>query len=226
MRFKLFVALIGAVIVFKGWQEWKLAAIAKPTPASMTLAELSENGPGDNAHLVVGDFFLCSWDYVYSSYRGRWDEAWVPAVPLGGVLHQQILNGLDENGNWPEDQKMPVPEHVDVVFRLTSARNENDVDRIAMEDTLQGLVVSEIEDLDLEEKNLLQESYPGIDFEAVQIFEPGRRPKGVAAVYGMLGGGGVLGLGALAMLVPWRRGKRREDEVEGEFGDREQDTFA
>ena len=41
-----------------------------------------------------------------------------------------------------------------------------------MEDTLQGMVINEIEGLDAEETQLLQSNYPRVNFDEVYIFEP------------------------------------------------------
>ena len=92
-------------------------------------------------------------------------------------------------------------------FKLTDARNSGDVERLAAEDTLTGMVINEIDGLGSEERKLLESSYPGVDFKQVLIFEPGRKPMSTGAVYGMLGGGILLILAGIAWLVKGKKSR-------------------
>ncbi len=199
-RFKFWILIGGGVLLFLGWQEQTLSGLAKTKPAPITLAQLASNGPGENAHLVVGDFFLCTWDYVYAEKRGRWTEAWVPAVPLNGPFHEKFMASLEPDGTWPDDKPFPVPENLAVVFKLTDSPSEDSVDELAMSDTVQGLLINEIDSIASDERALLQSSYPAADFDKVHIFEPGRAPKAASTIYAMLGGGAVLFLAGLALM--------------------------
>ena len=52
-RFVLVLIIIGAVLTFAGVQEMRLSSAAKPEPQEISCSELIENGPGDNAHVLL-----------------------------------------------------------------------------------------------------------------------------------------------------------------------------
>jgi hypothetical protein len=215
-RFKFWFLIGGVALLALGWEEKRLAGLAHSEPSSITLQRLAEDGPGDNAHVEIRDFLLCTWDYVYAEKRGRWTEVWVPAVPLDGEFHQQILAGLDEEGNWPEGVPFPNPDDFEVLFKITDSPTEASVDRIAEADTVRGMIINEVESIGSEERDLLASSYPGADFDTVLLFETPRSPKGAGTVYGMLGGGAGLLLLGLALLGQGFLGRREETTFEPE----------
>ena len=199
-RLKLVAIGIGAVLAWLGYQEFKLGAVASETPQTITCAELEATGPGDNAHVVMGDFVLLEQAFVYESRENssRWDKIWIPALPLEGEFYQELLSLADSEGNLPTDN-LPLPKTIRVIVRSSKVHNEGQLATIAGADTLQGLITNEIESLGSEERKLLTESYPGIDFDAVWILEHERKPSGKGKTWGLLGGGTLLvllGLGA------------------------------
>lgn len=190
LRLKLLPLVIGCVLLFIGYQETRLASIASTTASDVTLADLERSGSGDNAHLRVSDFVLCTWDYVVTERKGKWSVAWVPAVAQDGRWFQEeIVAHLDENGQWPDGVDMPRPTDVKVVFKLTKARNDLDVAKVAAADSIEGMVINEIEGLDRGERDLLESSYPTSDFSSVTLFEPERQPMGMTALVGLILGG-------------------------------------
>ena len=85
-------------------------------------------------------------------------------------------------------------------MKTEHVNNEDALANLADQDTIQGLIVNEIESLGGEELKILQTSYPGIDFSEVYLLEHNRKLSGSGATYGSLGGGAVLlliGLGGL-----------------------------
>ena len=66
---------------------------------------------------------------------------------------------------------------------------------------MQGLVVNRIEELGSEEKDLLRQDYPGLDFNKCLILEEGRQPSEFGAVFLMGGGGLALLLGGGWLLL-------------------------
>jgi hypothetical protein len=171
--FGVLVVLAGFGLFLKGDEERRLAAVARADPQTITCAELEEHGPGENAHVVLGDYLLCQQAFVYESRRGKstWETVWVPAVPLRGAYHERLL-ALEEGA------PIPPPDDIRVIVKTAKAPDEASLARIAGADTLQGLVVNEVEKLGHSEKELLGESYPGIDFGRVWILEHGRTPGG------------------------------------------------
>lgn len=206
-RLKLIVIIIGAVLVYGGFEERQLAAVAAPEPQTLSLAELEANGPGDNAHIVLTDFLLLEQTYVYTEKKGKWKDVWIPAAPIGGEYQQQVMALFDEDGELREGATLPAPKGIKVIAKLPKARSGADVSRFAEAETMQGMVVNEVDSLGSDEEKLLRESYPDIDFKECWIFEEGRSPTSAGGVAAQIGVGlGLVALGLWAMF-----GKRRKE---------------
>src|SRR2546425_13130993 len=93
-RILLVIIVLGAMLAWFGYQEWRLAGAASPTPAKITCAQLESSGPGENAHVILTDFILCPTGFVYQGTQGNdshWTTIWIPAVPIDGDYVQQIM---------------------------------------------------------------------------------------------------------------------------------------
>jgi hypothetical protein len=151
----------------------------------MTCAELAETGPRDNAHIELGEFHLCENTYVYEEEGGKWTTVWVPVVPRNGEYHQRILELLDER---VRREDLPEPKDIRIVARLSGVSSPQDVSRVGRQQTLKGMVVNRISSLGGEEKKLLREGYPGVNFDRCWFFHEGRTPtKGSTILLALLG---------------------------------------
>jgi hypothetical protein len=182
----------GGVLVFLGIQEMRLSKAAKLEPQTITAADLIKSGPGDNAHVLMKDFMLCGNAYVYQAKKGggAWNNVWIPAVPLGGEYHQKLLSMLKPDGTL--DGTPPAPTDIRLIIKSSKTPNEQSVEALANQDTLQGLIVNKIESLGGEQKKILRESYPGVDFANVLILEHDRKPATAGKSFGFIGGGALL----------------------------------
>ena len=170
-RFVLVLIIIGAVLTFAGVQEMRLSSAAKPEPQEISCSELIENGPGDNAHVLLKDFLITP-AFVYETGKsGNWKTVWVPAVP---------------------HTMQSVPNDVRLIVKSSRIRSESELDTLANQDKLQGLVVNKIASLGSKERKILTQNYPKTDFDKVYILEHGRQPASAGKSYGMMGGGLVL----------------------------------
>ena len=198
----------GCVLLFLGVQEVRLASGAKAKARDITCAELGEKGPGDNAHVRMGEFLLCEFSFVYESKEGqsdRYERVWVPAVPLEGEYHRQLRQHVEEKGA-AAAADLPMPRDLRVVVKSGRVHNDAELEALAMGDTLEGMVVNRISGLGGEERKILQDSYPGVDFSKVYILEHGRTPAGFGKTAGLLGGGAALVLVPVGLFVLRRRG--------------------
>ena len=201
MQFKIIVLIVaGGVLLFMGFREFRMMQAAAAEPQTISCSELEKNGPGDNSHVIMEDFILLEQAFVYAAATdsNTWTKLYIPALPIGGAYHMQLLSMRDENGQLPENT--PMPENIGIIVKTEHISGEDELTTLAEADTLQGLVINTIKSLGSEEKRLLEQSYPGVDFEACLIIEHKRQPPSMGKV-AALGGGGIAllfaGLGAL-----------------------------
>lgn len=190
-RFILGCFVVGAVLIYFGIQENSLASAADEKPQVITCEQLATAGPGDNAHVTLTDFVLWTDAFVYEeegSVVKKWSRVWIPAVPEGGEAHQAAVEAVEEFGR---NATIPPPKNIRIIVQANAA-NENEVERLAERDALTGLVINRISDLGSEERGILEQSYPGVDFDHVWIIQEGRKPASGAKVAFMIGLG-VLG---------------------------------
>jgi hypothetical protein len=182
----------GGVLVFFGVQEMRLSKAAKAEPQSITAAELIKSGPGDNAHVVMKDFILCGNAFVYQAKKGggAWKNVWVPAVPMGGEYHKKLVEMLKPDGTL--NGSLPTPTDIRLIVKSSKVSNEQEMGSLADQDTLQGVIVNKIESLGGEQKKILKESYPSINFDNVLILEHARSPATAGKSFGFIGGGALL----------------------------------
>lgn len=217
-RLRIFLLIIGGFLIFEGCQESKLASQSASEPLPITLAELEANGPGDSVYRTVGDFLAIDWDYVYVEKKrsSKWDEVWVPAVPLyGEFANGPYTEWFELSDEERANGAMPVPKSVRTILRLSDAEDGAAVDAAVGGDTMVGMVVTGVESLDREEEELLRSSYPDTDFGQCIIFEVGRSPMGSggATLFIVAGVGCLLGVGVWTVLG-----------LRGDSSDRNEDT--
>jgi hypothetical protein len=191
-RVKLVVILLGAVVTFVGFQEWRLALKAKPEPQQITLDQLAAQGPGGNAHITLSGYAPCGNFIVYESGRrgGSWRKVWIPLVSA----NSGFVPGAG------------LPSNVRVIFKTTKAKDEQDLSAILNNGApFTGMVINEIESMGGQEKRLLESNYQGIDVSKCYIVQHGRGPAGPAQVLGMMGGGGALVLVGLSWVAAGRQ---------------------
>ena len=205
-RILLVMLVGGGALVFFGIQEMRLAKATKPEPQSITAADLIKSGPGDNAHVVMKDFLMCEFAYVYQANKkgGAWKNVWVPVVPVGGDYHKKILSMVKPDGTLGGGTP-PMPDDIRLIVKSSKVPNEQSVGALANQETLQGVIVNKIESLGGEQKKILKESYPGVDFANVLILEHDRKPATPGKSFGFVGGGAVLSCVGVLGLVKKRK---------------------
>jgi len=201
IRLRLAGIVAGVVLVVLGVKELRLSMGAAATPHDMTCAELAATGPGDNAHVAMGEFLLCTHGFVYEAENdyGPWQTVWVPAVPLGGEYHLQLLRIEEEQGRLPN--RLPMPRDVRVIVKSKHVLTDMDLMHLADSEVIQGTVVNTVESLGKDERRLLAETYPGFNAGNCWILEHGRKPATAGKVAGFMGGGAALTLAILATFV-------------------------
>jgi hypothetical protein len=179
-----------------GIQEMRLRAVAADTPQELTLRELIDQGPGKNAHVILKDFrFGQNYVYEEKSRSKTWTKAWVPLIPLDGPIGKINLN----------------PTSFQVILKCMNVKSENDLATLALQPTIKGMVINEIDSLGSKEKDHLTKSYPNTNFTRCWIVEPDREPAGPVKLMLFLGGGGgALAAGMLLIILNITRKKRAQ----------------
>ncbi|NLE37013.1 MAG: hypothetical protein GX621_03215 [Pirellulaceae bacterium] len=170
--------IVGALLLFVGRREWKLASLSKEVPQKMTLAQLASDGPGDNIHVELSEFrLLPDLSVVKYTDEGKdfeestWTYLWIPAVPA------------DRSGQ-------PATNQIKVLVGTKTISGPDKVDEFCGQATLTGLVCNETDSLNREERKLLNEGMQGVDAASCYIFRAGQGPASGTVQFLLLGGGG------------------------------------
>ena len=173
LRLGIVILVLGCIMMFYGYKEWRLCTAASTTPDDITLEALIARGPDGNPNVRVSDFMLGDNFVYFTDDSGlRWTNVLIPAVPKTmGEQSAHVLN----------------PQ---VIVKTAHVASEDDVDTLRSRPKVQGLVINRIEELGSEEKEMLRQDYPGLDFNKCIILEEGRQPSEFIKVF-LMGGGGL-----------------------------------
>ncbi len=209
----IFLLIVGICLIVAGMQERGLAKMSSAVPEEIKLKDLIARGPNGNPNIILTDY-VAPGDYVALTKNGSWESVCVPVVPP--EMMPQGIGGPFR------------PPQVQALIRSTSAKTQQEVERICSQPKVRALVTNRIASISAQERTKLSESYPGTDFSQCLIIHEGREPAGATKLMVLLGSGSVLalaGLGCLGVAVfQWsqqgrgtttRRKKRhRRDEEE------------
>jgi hypothetical protein len=196
--------LVGAVVCgVCGYREVKIRSAAKAEPQTITCAELEANGPGDNAHVIMTDFYLCDFAYVYEARGPLWTRAFVPAVPKGSDFHKSLVAAMDKRRS--DDRGVQLPPEMRVIVEAPDATCEWDITHLGEQEEIQGTIVNVLHNLDDEAQVMLEESYPGVDFDNVWILEVGLGPVSSGKIGAWFVGCAALALAGIGVYVSGSR---------------------
>lgn len=185
----LVLLVVGGLLLWIGYRELRLGALAKSTPQTLSLEQLANNGPGDNIYLDLTDVHMLLEQAVIKTERRnfgpeRWTYAWIPAVSASSFGALQ-------------------PSSVKVIVGTKQCYDDAKLGAFSMQSTLRGIIVNETDKLNSEERKLLSEGLPGIDFSTCYIFREGQGPGNLMATSLLLAGGSITFIlgGVLAAFV-------------------------
>jgi hypothetical protein len=171
LKFRLAIGLlaIGGMLLYFGYQEWRLSSASSAGPQDLTVEELLARGPEGNPHVRLKNFKLGEqWEYYQYEDANDWSCVYVPALPKGS-------NAASAGS-------------AKVIVITNHARNEQEFATLRTRTTLTGTVVS-AKDLGADYKQLLAADYPGTDFDKSVLLQEGRQPSSQDTLLMMLGGG-------------------------------------
>ena len=181
--FNLFLLAIGCVLIFGGVEEVRLASLSKPEPQQITLANLLQNGPGDNIYIELSDFLLRdNLVYEANSDSGPYTKIWIAADP---ATEEDKRLGFE---NIVASKRGPIK----FLFKSTQHNNDTDIVSLAtkgLDGSVRGMLINEIESLAGEERKLLEQSYGRTGIDSWYIFEFAREPSGIFKMTALFFGG-------------------------------------
>jgi hypothetical protein len=237
IRFRIAIVLFvfGVMAIVFGVYEWRLSSGASTRPEEISLRDLIARGPDGNPNIILKDFELLDDNLVYEydeklGPNSSWTKVWVPVVPPGAAPPGQP-GGFPFN---PQPQRQI--GQVQALIYSTHVHGQAEIRPRCGVPKLRAMVTNRVQSLGSEEKKLLQEGYPGTDFNKCLIIEEGREPASAGFLVLLFGGGLLLLAGGAGLLViPWLLGKggggttqlprklrprrKRRDEEEGEDED-------
>jgi hypothetical protein len=207
-RLSLLFLVVGGLLLYFSFRERNLAEKATPTPEAITLQALIDRGPDGNPHVEIKDFALAN-NFIYETEseanKDRFKKVWLPAAPLQP----------GQGGGMPAPAFGPIA----AIIKSTDAKNRAAVEGLAQAASIRGLVVNKIESLGGEERRLLEQNYPGTNFERCLIIDHNRWPSTAAFRLWLLGGGlALLVAGAVFLVLAYTPSTRRcsTDPLSGE----------
>lgn len=198
IRIAIALLIGGGLLTFFGYNEHKLASSADSEPQNITAADLIANGYGDNAHVNIKDFEMITWETIVLTPEdspNKFEKVWAPVIAFDDPYIQE-LQAL------PEDAQTvpPYKGQVALILYSTDIPGSGQLESVAMGDTVQGLVINEIDKLGGDELKELKKSL-SIDPDKVIIVEHNRKPKSTGITMLMMVGGVLLILAGPALFV-------------------------
>lgn len=203
IRFALALIVGGVALTFFGYNENRLASAADAEPQTISAAELAANGPGDNAHVIINDFEMITWETIVltpENNEDKYEKVWAPVITFDDPYIEE-LQSLPENAV----AAPPYKGEIKLILYSKDISNAGELESAAMKDTIQGLVINKIDKLSGDELTELRKSL-AINPDEVIIIEHNRKPKSAGVTLLMMGGGVLLILAGPALFF-FRRAK-------------------
>jgi len=180
----------------------------------VAMAKLEFGVDPPNNHVEIGEH-LALYDALIYEYEERFSD------PTGddpgtkvNVTYYPIVSGSHPLAKKLEDLAKRHPDSITdadleslakekfkVIVRTGRFNKVGELPKggVVHEEKVKGLIVNQISSLGWEERNLIKESFPNLDFKDVIILQENRKPSGPATSFGMMGGGGVMILVGLGL---------------------------
>jgi hypothetical protein len=188
-RASVLLFVLGALALGRGYQEMQLSRNASAEPQRLTCAQLAQQGPGSNAHVILTDFRVginVCW-YKASKDQTEWSAIWVPLAAKGGTEKMPVKlvsePGQTSGGMWAN------PSGIQVLLK-SARRNQIELSQLYSRREIEGTVINCIDSVGRLEMDVLHKTYPGTDFTQCWILEEGRKPYPPTHYTAMFGGGG------------------------------------
>jgi len=206
--------LVGAIGLFVGGlRAYRIGVGSSSVATKMELADLEKSPNLTNNHLELGphvrlfDGAVYEYETVSGAKPDRKTKVTRCYYPIVSQSHpfraawQKLIRKYGKAENVPANAYPAIQEFSVLVktfkFKTIGAIPSEPQDSRA----IKGLVVNAGESLGSQEKELIRESYPHVDFDKVLILQEGATPTPVSTAIAMMAGGGVCALAFLVLVV-------------------------
>ncbi len=219
-RFKLIIIIITGVVAYKGYDEFSVSRGTTDEPVPIELSVLETDNKIENNHLKIQNHMALYAHsiYEYTTKKGSTakinDNTKVTTTyyPIISREHsyvgklKEIYDKYGEDTSEIPDNEWPTVANFTVLVKTEKFTTIGAIpEEFKFEDGVQGLIINRIYTLDNEEKSLISQNFPNINFNNILVLEEGRTPASVASSFGMMGGGGIFCL--LGVLSLFSTGK-------------------
>ena len=228
-RFSILIIIAGIALGVWGYEEYKVGRGTGSEPVAMELAEIEKTGKVKSNYINIGPHLQVfpGCVYTYTQEKGgagptentTINYLYFPIISEEHPYLQSLFEMAESYGGWdkvPENAPWPTLSDFTVLVKSVKYHRVGDIPaELKEKQGIVGLVISEIEELEDDEKRLLRESFPKVNFDKVLILEENRTPMTGVMALGILAGGVVLvlvGVGLLILPLGRRAGKAIEEE--------------
>lgn len=208
-RIAIVILVAGGFLIYTGVQEYRVSSGASSAPLAIELAALERNPAPESSHLQVGEHVavygatVCTYEKSKYDYGTPKPSATVTYAyyPIISNEHPFLvrLRELREQYGDAEIPEAEVPslESFTVLVKTKKFKTFGSIpdEVFAHESGVQGLLINRIAALDSEDKRLLRQNFPKVDFDRILILEAGRRPSSPLKSLGLIAGGLLVILG-------------------------------
>jgi hypothetical protein len=206
--------LVGGCLIWYGVLEQQAGGDASAVAVDVDLGDLEAGKALPGNHIKIG-LHHCLYNasvFEYEDGSGKPTSSselvWLYSPIISdGHPYMKGLRELEKThgdlGNVPREAKWPRLENFAVLVKSEAYKTIGEAPKKRKYyESVSGLVINRIESLGDEEKALIRESFPNIDFEKILILEHGREPTSLGGVVAWIGAG------ALLVLIPILAGIR------------------
>ena len=202
MRLILFIILGGGFLSLNGYLQYLASNKINKTPSATKLIDIEKGNKITNNYLILGEHWAFYSSCVYydstSKYdrnvkgRTKVDYAYYPALSIEHPYMITLEKLEEQYGDLSKvpGRKFPKLENIHVLIKTEKFKTVGEIPAyIDSKKNMKGLIINSISSLNDDERKLIKESFPKVNFNKLVIIEEGREPCSITNSFTMMGGG-------------------------------------
>ncbi len=214
---------LGAALLFVGFDEFEVGQGATQEPQPVELAEIEAGRVPDNTHLQIDAHWIMGHELVFQytddgevTDATKIDHSYYPALSPQHPFFLKVAELAEAHGGLEQipDEVFPEVERFSLLVKTERYESVGELPDAAWDvaEPVSGLLVNRIRKLGKDERELLAQSFPGLDLGRVLILEEGRKPASAGWAFGLMGGGAALVLTGCVWVLGGMRRSRAKPE--------------